>query len=130
MGRYKMNLQLLIYKLFNDYRLLTNNLYFGYYPLFVVISIILKSLFLVFQWNHPFPYLSYHNPMKLSIKITAGILIRRLYKERRKEWGSPNHKGLITGADNRCFLLLPQQQNLFQAFCILPKKLLSLCKKQ
>lgn len=51
----KMNLQLLIYKLFNDYRLLTNNLYFGYYPLFVVISIILKSLFLVFQWNHPFP---------------------------------------------------------------------------
>ena len=39
----KMNLQLLIHKLFNDYRLLTNNLYFGYYPLFVVISIILKA---------------------------------------------------------------------------------------
>nr|DAI52686.1 MAG TPA: hypothetical protein [Bacteriophage sp.] len=50
-----MNLQLLIYKLFNDYRLLTNNLYFGYYPLFAVTSIIVKSLFLLFQWNHPFP---------------------------------------------------------------------------
>lgn len=42
----KMNLQLLIYKLFHDYRLLTNNLYFGYYPLFVVISIIMKNLLL------------------------------------------------------------------------------------
>lgn len=106
-----MNLQLLIYKLFNDYRLLTNNLYFGYYPLFAVTSIIVKSLFLLFQWNHPpFPYLYllYHNPIELSIK-TAGVLIRRLYKEKRKEWGFPNHKGLITEADNRCFLLLPLQ---------------------
>lgn len=102
-----MNLQLLIYKLFNDYRLLTNNLYFGYYPLFVVISIILKSLFLVFQWNHPFPYLSYRNPMKLSIKITAGVLIRRLYNEKEERMGFPNHKGLITEEGNKCFLLLP-----------------------
>ena len=89
-----MNLQLLIHKLFNDYRLLTNNLYFGYYPLFAVISIIVKVCSYYFNGITPFPYLYllYHNPIELSIK-TAGVLIRRLYKEKRKEWGSPNHKG-------------------------------------
>ena len=116
MGRYKMNLQLLIYKLFNDYRLLTNNLYFGYYPLFVVISIILKSLFLVFQWYHPFPYLSYHNPMKLSIKITAGVLIRRLYKERRKEWGPLTIRGLLLGRITGAFFCCRSNKIFFKHF--------------
>lgn len=42
-GRYKNEYTVSLYTTFNDYRLLTNNLYFGYYPLFAV-SIIVKSL--------------------------------------------------------------------------------------
>ena len=92
----KMNLQLLIHKLFNDYRLLTNNLYFGYYPLFAVISIIVKKFVLTISTESPPHFPLFIFIISQSYRIvnkTAGILIRRLYKEKRKEWGSPNHKG-------------------------------------